>query len=82
MSAGDLNKGFGWIWLLIWLPISLLLGIGMNMSGLNVVNRPLHVHSGLLAFFNIFYGVSIDAVPISDKTKLMGSLIAILGRSL
>lgn len=79
MTAGDMNKGFGWIWLLIWLPLSLLLGIGMNMSGLNVVNRPLHVHSGLLAFFNIFYGLSIDAVLISDKTKLMGSMLAILG---
>ena len=79
MTAGDLNKTFGWIWLLILLPISLLLGMNMNVSALIVANRPLHAHSGLLAFLNILYGLSIDAVPISDKIKRIGSMLAILG---
>ncbi len=79
MTAGDLNKTFGWTWLLILLPISLLLGMNMNVSALNVANRPFHVHSGLLAFLNILYGLGIDAVPISDKTKRIGSVLAILG---
>ncbi len=73
MTVGDLNKKFGLIWLLILLPLSLILGMQ------TFLNRPFHAHGGLLAFLNIFYGLSIDAVPISDKIKRIGSVLAILG---
>ena len=73
MTVGDLNKKFGWIWLLVLLPLSLILGMQ------TFLNRPFHAHGGLLAFLNIFYGLSIDAVPISDKIKRIGSVLAILG---
>ena len=104
MAIGDLNKKFGWIWLLI-APLmglyitSRMTGMGsaynamtrevtiagqnvtmyMGEPGIRVVNRLLHVHSGLLAILNIVYGLSIDNVNLSDKTKKLGSILAVMG---
>ncbi len=37
------------------------------------------MHSGLLAILNIVYGLSIDNVALSDKTKKLGSILAVVG---
>ncbi|MCZ7356112.1 MAG: hypothetical protein O8C66_07155 [Candidatus Methanoperedens sp.] len=104
MAIGDLNKKFGWIWLLIGPLMGLyitsrMVGLGaaysaatkevmiagqnvtlyMGEPGMRVVNRLLHVHSGLLAILNIVYGLSIDNVNLSDKTKRLGSILAVAG---
>ena len=104
MAIGDLNKKFGWIWLLIGPLMGLyitsrMVGLGaaysaatkevmiagqnvtlyMGEPGMRVVNRLLHVHSGLLAILNIVYGLSIDNVNLSDKTKRLGSILAVVG---
>lgn len=42
-------------------------------------NRLLHAHGGLLAILNIVYGLSIDDVPLKDKTKRLGSILAVSG---
>lgn len=44
-----------------------------------ILNRYIHVHEGLLAFLNILYGLSIDDVPLSDNTKKLGSILAVVG---
>ncbi len=51
----------------------------MGEGPLRTPNRLLHVHSALLAFLNIMYGMSIDGVALSDKTKKLGSVLAIAG---
>lgn len=51
----------------------------MGEQGIRGANRLLHVHSALLAFLNIFYGLSIDSVPLSDRTKRLGSVLAVAG---
>lgn len=51
----------------------------MGEPGIRVANRLLHVHSGLLAILNIVYGFSIDGVNLSDKTKRLGSILAVVG---
>ena len=104
MAIGDLNKKFGWIWLLIGPLMGLYITswmtslgaaysaatrevmiAGQNVTlymgepGIRVVNRLLHVHSALLAILNIVYGLSIDSVNLSDKTKRLGSILAIAG---
>jgi hypothetical protein len=104
MAIGDLNKKFGWIWLLIGPLMGLyitsrmtslgaaytvatkqvMIG-GQNVTlymgepGIRVANRLLHVHSALLAILNIVYGFSIDSVNLSDKTKRLGSVLAVVG---
>ncbi len=47
--------------------------------GIRLANRLLHVHSALLAILNIVYGLSIDSVNLSDKTKRLGSYLAVAG---
>ena len=104
MAIGDLNKKFGWIWLLIGPLMGLYItsrmtGMGaaynaatrevmiagqnvtlyLGEPGIRVANRLLHVHSGLLAILNIVYGFSIDSVNLSDKTKRLGSILAVAG---
>jgi len=104
MAIGDLNKKFGWIWLLIAPLLGILITAMLNSRGAEyssvmrevtiagqnltlymgeafprVANRLLHVHSGLLAFLNILYGLSIDNVPLTEKTKRLGSILAIAG---
>ncbi|MCE8427968.1 MAG: hypothetical protein J5U19_06230 [Candidatus Methanoperedens sp.] len=104
MVIGDLNKKFGWVWLLIGPLMGLYItsrmtGMGaaynavtrevmiagqnvtlyMGEPGIRVVNRLLHVHSGLLAILNIVYGLCIDNVNLSDKTKRLGSILAVVG---
>ncbi len=104
MAIGDLNKKFGWLWLLIGPLMGLFITsrmiefgtaysaatrevtiAGQNVTlymgepGIRVVNRLLHVHSGLLALLNIVYGLSIDSANLSDKTKRLGSILAIAG---
>lgn len=104
MTAGDLNKKFGWIWLLIGPLMGLYItsriaGLGAAYSaatrevmiagqnvtlylgepGVRVANRLLHVHSGLLAILNIVYGLSIDNANLSDKTRRLGSILAVVG---
>src|SRR5574341_1548078 len=51
----------------------------MGEGPLRAPNRLLHVHSALLAFMNIMYGMSIDSVALSDKTKKLGGVLAIAG---
>lgn len=105
MAAGDLNKKFGWIWLLIGPILGMYIGgqlnspgaaayasvmekvtipgqdltLYMGETGIRMANRLLHVHSALLAFTNIFYGFSIDSVPLSERTKRLGSVLAVVG---
>jgi hypothetical protein len=104
MAIGDLNKKFGWVWLLIGPLMGLYITsrmtslgaaysaatrevmiAGQNMTlymgepGMRVANRLLHVHSGLLAILNIVYGLSIDNVNLSDRTKSLGSVLAVAG---
>jgi hypothetical protein len=104
MAIGDLNKKFGWVWLLIGPLMGLYitsrmtsLGAAYNAAtrevmiagqnvtlymgepGIRIANRLLHVHSGLLAILNIVYGLSIDSVNLSDKTKRLGSVLAVAG---
>ena len=104
MTIGNLNKKFGWLWLLIaplmGMVISSLfttkgneyasvmnevtiagqsLTLYMGESFPRILNRYIHVHGGLLAFLNILYGFSIDDVPLSDKTKKLGSILAVIG---
>ena len=85
MTTGDWNKKFGWVWLLIG-PLMGLYIMGQFSSlgaayteALRTPNRLLHAHGALLAFLNIFYGLSIDSVPLSDKTRKLGSVLAIVG---
>ena len=104
MAIGDLNKKFGWLWLLI-APLmglfisSQFLSRGQEYSSVTntvtiagesvtlymgeafprIANRLLHVHGGLLALFNIIYGLSIDDIPLKEKTKRMGSILAVVG---
>ncbi|VVB86003.1 Uncharacterised protein [uncultured archaeon] len=102
MATGDLNKKFGWIWLLLGPLMGLyitgqmvglgaaynaatreLIIAGQNVTmyvgepGIRVVNRLIHAHSALLAILNIVYGLSIDNVNLSDKTKRFGSVLAV-----
>jgi hypothetical protein len=104
MAIGDLNKKFGWVWLLIGPLMGLYItsrmtGLGaaytaatkevtiagqnvtlyMGEPGVRLANRLLHVHSALLAILNIVYGLSIDSVNLSDKTKRLGSVLAVAG---
>ena len=104
MAIGDLNKKFGWLWLLIGPLMGLYitsqfnslgaayaaatkevmiagqnLTLYMGETGIRGANRLLHVHSALLAFLNIVYGLSIDSVLLSDKTKRLGSILAVAG---
>lgn len=104
MAIGDLNKKFGWLWLLIAPLIGLYITAQFSSRGsdyssvLNeitiagedltlymgeafprIANRLLHVHIGLLAFINILYGMSIDNVPLTEKTKKSGSILAVIG---
>lgn len=104
MSIGDLNKKFGWIWLLIGPLMGMYITGQFNSLGpayasvmkeitiagqnqslymgepvIRTANRLLHVHGALLAFLNIVYGFSIDSVPLSDKTKKLGSILAVAG---
>lgn len=105
MAAGDLNKKFGWIWLLIGPLLGMYIGGQLNSpgaaayasvmkevtisgqditlylgeTGIRTANRLLHAHSALLAFANILYGFSIDSVPLSDRTKRLGSVLAVAG---
>lgn len=104
MAIGDLNKKFGWIWLLIAPLLGILITAMFNSRGAEyssvmnevtiagqnvtlymgeafprVANRLLHVHSGLVAFLNILYGLSIDNVPLTEKTKRLGSILAVAG---
>lgn len=104
MAVGDLNRKFGWIWLLIGPLMGLFITGQFNrlgaeyasvtqevmIAGQNVAlymgeaspriaNRLLHVHGALLAVLNIIYGMGIDAVPLSDKTKRLGSILAVIG---
>jgi hypothetical protein len=104
MAIGDLNKKFGWIWLLIGPLMGLYitsrmtsLGAAYNAAtrevtiagqnvtlymgepGARLANRLLHVHSALLAILNIVYGLSIDNVSLSEKTKKLGSILAVAG---
>lgn len=85
MTIGDLNKKFGWIWLLIGPLMGLYIISQFSSLGaayteaLRTQNRLLHVHGALLAFLNIFYGLSIDSVLLSDKTKRLGSILAVAG---
>jgi len=104
MAIGDLNKKFGWIWLLIGPLMGLYITgqmtslgaayaaatrevtiAGQNVTlymgepGIRIANRLLHVHSGLLAILNIVYGLSIDSANLSDKTKWLGSILAVAG---
>jgi len=51
----------------------------MGEPGIRLANRLLHVHSALLAILNIVYGLSIDTVNLSDKTKRLGSVLAVAG---
>ena len=51
----------------------------MGEGTLRASNRLLHAHSALLALLNIVYGMSIDNVPLLDKTKKLGSILAIAG---
>jgi len=85
MAIGDLNKKFGWIWLLIGPLMGLYIMSQFSSLGaayteaLRTPNRLLHAHGALLAFLNIFYGLSIDSVLLSDKTKRLGSILAVAG---
>lgn len=85
MAAGDLNKKFGWIWLLIGPLMGLYITGQFNSLGaayteaLRTPNRLLHAHGALLAILNIVYGMSIDSALLSDKTKRLGSVLAVAG---
>ena len=104
MPIGDLNKKFGWTWLLIGPLIGLYItsqfnSLGaayaavtkeMSIAGQNITlymgetgirgaNRLLHAHSALLSFLNILYGLSIDSVLLSNRTRKLGSMLAVAG---
>lgn len=104
MTIGNLNKKFGWLWLLIAPLMGMVISSQFNTKGVEyasimnevtiagqsltlymgesfprVLNRYIHVHGGLLAFLNILYGLSIDDVPLSDNTKKLGSILAVIG---
>lgn len=104
MGIGNLNRKFGWLWLLIAPIMGLIITALFNSRGSEyssamdnvtiagenlelymghsfprIVNRLVHVHAGLLAFLNIFYGMNIDSVPLNDKTRKLGSILAVVG---
>ncbi len=104
MAIGDLNKKFGWIWLLIGPLMGIYItnqfhslgaayaavmkeitisgqsvSLYMGEPSIRTANRLLHVHGALLAFLNIFYGLNIDSVKLSDNTKRLGSILAVAG---
>ncbi len=51
----------------------------MGEGPLRGPHRLLHAHGALLAFLNIVYGLSIDNVALSDKSKKLGSILAVVG---
>ncbi len=85
MTAGDLNKKFGWLWILI----APLMGIYVTLQFQNVegygqaavrsANRLFHAHSGLLAIINILYGYGIDETALADNSKKLGAYLAVAG---
>jgi hypothetical protein len=85
MSAGDLNKKFGWLWI-IFAP---LVGIYITLQFQNVEgysqgfartgNRLFHAHSGILAIVNIIYGYGIDETALAENSKKLGGYLAVVG---
>jgi hypothetical protein len=85
MTVGDLNKKFGWFWI-IFAP---LLGIYITFQFRNIEgyaqgfartgNRLFHAHSGILAIVNIIYGYGINEAVLADNSKKLGSYLAIVG---
>jgi hypothetical protein len=85
MSVGDLNKKFGWLWILI----APLMGIYISFQFQNVEgyaqgfartgNRLFHAHAGILSVINILYGYGIDEVGLAENAKKLGAYLAIVG---
>jgi hypothetical protein len=48
----------------------------LGEPGVRLANR---LHNALLAILNIVYGLSIDTVNLSDKTKRLGNVLAVAG---
>lgn len=102
MAVGDLNKKFGWVWLLLTPLMGMFItfqfgkeGYGARFQDVTIagetlraymgesfarsINRLFHAHSGLLAVFNILFGMSIDEAALVDNTKKLGGILAIAG---
>lgn len=90
MTVGDLNKKFGWVLLLVFLSFGIYLGFKTgaarteeDMVWLTSRTRKAfmiaHTHGTALAFLNIFYGMAIDGIALSDRLKRIGSYFAIIG---
>ncbi len=86
-GIGRNNIKFGWIWILIFtafggfLEVRLLDAVWAEqfLAPTRALWRSAHVHGLLLSFYNIFYGIQIDKVNLTDKAKRGGSVHAIIG---
>lgn len=94
MTIGDINKKFGWLWLLMAPVMGMVItssfrgggyayildgGAGVADTFQRFGNRTFHVHVGIFAFLNILYGTSIDETKLGEGTKKLGAYLAVLG---
>lgn len=84
LAIGDLNKKFGWTWVLLTLIVGVFITIkAADEAWLRSMTRAYfrsgHAHMGLLAFLNLLYGLYIDNVPLAENVKRLGSILAVVG---
>lgn len=93
MRYGNLNRRFGWLWLLLFMSIGLIIEIRLiidpvyaaNYSGtagigqMRSLFRAAHGHGNLLAVVNILYGLYIDTANLPNGLKRAGSVAAVVG---
>ena len=87
MEIGKKNIKFAWIWILFGLLLGMFLEFKMNDPNwgkdatefTRMFLKTAKIHGLLLAFLNIFYGLSIDKVNLNEGMKKTGSLLMLLG---
>ncbi len=83
--TGSLNRKFGWLWLLLAPLMGMYITLqfqnveGYGTAAVRTANRLFHAHVGILAFFNILYGKSIDGTGLAENTKKLGGYLAVVG---
>jgi hypothetical protein len=95
MTVGDLNKKFGWLWIILGPTFGMIItfqfqkvegyayflegGAGVADTFQRMGNRLVHAHTGLLSFLSILYGYGIDEVPLGEGVKKLGSYLTVVG---
>lgn len=87
MEIGRKNIKFAWIWILFGLLLGMFLEFKLSDPNwgkdatqfTRMFLKTAKIHGLLLAFLNIFYGLLIDKVNLSEPAKKTGSLLALLG---